>query len=273
MPAPASVLVVLDGSAQDLATLDWATDDAAALGTGLTVAHLYAGSATPDRAPAQLAAGSRAPELDVAAGRVAERAAWLPVTTCAVRGVDPLPELLRLAQGSGRVVLGEGRTGRWYGSLAGDVAGRTSRPAVVVRGRAGAAGPVVAHVSGAGPDDLVLQAAVDYARRRQVPLRVLHAYRAAYVDPSGHMPPYYAQGDATDLVEAAVAPWVSAYPGVLTECVALPGPAVGQLLEVSAGAGLLVVGVRGGAGLPAARRGTLTRVLARRARCPVVIVR
>ena len=38
-----SVLVVLDGSAQDVATVDWATDEAAALGTGLTVAHLHAG--------------------------------------------------------------------------------------------------------------------------------------------------------------------------------------------------------------------------------------
>lgn len=46
-----SVLVVLDGSAQDVATVDWATDEAAALGTGLTVAHLHAGPVTPDRAP------------------------------------------------------------------------------------------------------------------------------------------------------------------------------------------------------------------------------
>ena len=42
-----SVLVVLDGSAQDVATLDWATDEAAALGTGLTVAHLHAGPVAP----------------------------------------------------------------------------------------------------------------------------------------------------------------------------------------------------------------------------------
>jgi nucleotide-binding universal stress UspA family protein len=272
MRGTGSVLVVLDGSAQDVATLDWATDEAAALGTGLTVAHLYAGPSTLDRAPAQLAAGSRAPELDVAAGRVAERAAWLPVTIRAVKG-DPLPELLLLAQESSRVVLGEGRTGRLYVSLAGQVATQTSRPAVVVRGRAGAAGPVVAHVSGAGPDDLVLREAVEYARRRQAPLRVLHTYRSAYVDPSGHVPPYYARNDATELVEAAVARCARTYPGLLVECVALPGSAVGRLLEVSAGAGLLVVGARGGARLPAMMRGSITPVLARRAHCPVVIAR
>ena len=127
-----------------------------------------------------------------------------------------------------------------------------------MRGRAGAAGPVVAHVSGAGPDELVLRDAVEYARRRQVPLRVLHTYRTAYVDPSGHVPPYFAREDATELVETAVAPWARAYPGVLVESVALPGPAADRLLEVSAGAGLLVVGARGGAGLPAAMRGSLT---------------
>ena len=158
-----SVRVVLDGSAQDLATLDWATDEAAALGTGLAVAHLHAGPVTPDRAPAPLPAGGGQPEegvLDVAAGRVAERASWVPVTTCAVLG-DPLPELLRLAQQSSRVVLGERRTGRMYVSLAGQVAAQTSRPAVIVRGRAGAAGPVIAHVSGAGPDQLVLRDAAE----------------------------------------------------------------------------------------------------------------
>lgn len=272
MRGTGNVLVVLDGSSQDVATVDWATDEAAALGTGLTVARLYSDPATPDHAPARLAAGSRAPELDVAAGRVAERAAWLPVTTRAVRG-HPLPELLRLAQESSRVVLGESRTGRLYVSLAGQVAAQTSRPAVVVRGRPGAAGPVVAHVSGGGPDDLVLRDAVEYARRRQAPLRVLHTYRSAYVDASGHVPPYYARTDATELVEAAVAPWARTYPGLLVECVALPGSAVGRLLEVSAGACLLVVGARSGAGLPGVPGGSTTAVLARRARCPVAFAR
>ncbi|HEY7101462.1 MAG TPA: universal stress protein [Mycobacteriales bacterium] len=272
MSGTESVLVVLDGSGQDVATLDWATDEAAALGTGLTVARLYAGPVTPDRAPAQLAAGSRAPELDLAAGRVAERAAWLPVTTCAVRG-DPLPELLRLAHRSSRVVLGEGRTGRFYVSLAAQVAVQTSRPAVVVRGRPDAAGPVVAHLSGGGSDELVLRDAVEYARRRQAPLRALHAYRTAYVDPSGHVPPYFAGQDATGLVTTSVAPWARACPDVLVECVALPGSATALLLEVSAGAGLLVVGARDGAGLSAALRGSTASVLARRARCPVVITR
>lgn len=275
MSGTGSVLVVLDGSAQDIATLDWATDEAAALGTGLTVAHLHAEPVAPERAPTPLPAGRRWPEpgvLDVAAGRVAERAARVPVTTRAVLG-NPLPELLRLAQESSRVVLGESRTGRMYHSLAGQVAAQASRPAVVVRGRAGATGPVVAHVSVAGPVELVLRDAVEYACRRQVPLRVLHAYRTAYVDPSGHVPPYYAQEDATELVQAAVAPWVLAYPGTLIECVALPGSAVSQLLEVSAGAGLLVVGGRGGAGLLAAIGGSVTRVLTRRAQCPVVIAR
>jgi nucleotide-binding universal stress UspA family protein len=269
-----SVLVVLDGSAQDVPTLDWATEEAAALGTGLTVAHLRTGPLTPDRAAAQLPAVGRPAKgvLDVAAGRVAERAAWVPVTTCAVLG-NPLPELLRLAQQSSRIALGESRTGWMYHSLAAQVAEHASRPTVVVRGRAGAVGPVIAHVSGSGQDELVLRDAVEYARRRQVPLRVLHAYRSAYVDPSGHVPPYFAQGDATALVETAVAPWARVCPGVLVESAALPGSVANQLLEVSAGAGLLVVGARGGAGLTAVMRGRLTGVLTRRALCPVVITR
>jgi nucleotide-binding universal stress UspA family protein len=269
------VLVVLDGSAQDVATLDWAIEEAAALGSGLAVAHLRSDSATPDRAPASLPAGGRQPDkgvLDVAAGRVAQRAAWVPVTTWDVFG-NPLPELLRLAQRSSRVVLGESRTGRMYYSLAGQVAARASQPVVVMRGRAGAAGPVIAHLSGAEPDELVLRDAVEYARRRQAPLRVLYMYRTAYVDPSGHVPPYFGREDATKVLERAVTPWAKAYPGVLAESVALPGSAVGRLLEVSAGAGLLVVGARDGAGLHAPIRDPVARVLPRRADCPVVITR
>ncbi len=87
------------------------------------------------------------------------------------------------------------------------------------------------------------------------------------------MPRYHPQVDAAEMVEAAVAPWARTYPGVLVECVALPGPAADRLLEVSAGAGLLVVGARGGGGLPAALRGPTTRVLTRRAHCPVAIAR
>jgi nucleotide-binding universal stress UspA family protein len=124
-------------------------------------------------------------------------------------------------------------------------------------------------VSGAESDELVLRDAVEYARRRQLPLRALHTYRTAYVDPSGHVPPYFGGQDAALLVETAVAPWARAYPDVLVECVALPGPATGLLLEVSAGAGLLVMGAHGGAGL----RGSAASVLIRRARCPVVITR
>ena len=182
------VLVVLDGSAQDVATLDWAVEEADALGSGLAVARLRSDSPAPDRAPARLAADGRrsqAAVLDVVAGRAAERAARMPVTIWDVFGT-PLPALLRLAQESSRVVLGERRTGRMYHSLAGQVAAQTSRPVVVVRGRAGAAGPVIAHVSGAGPDQLVLGDAFEYARRRQLPLRALHTYRTAHVDPSGH---------------------------------------------------------------------------------------
>ncbi len=69
------VLVVLDGSAQDVATLDWAVEEADALGSGLAVARLRSDSPAPDRAPARLAADGRrsqAAVLDVAAGRAAE---------------------------------------------------------------------------------------------------------------------------------------------------------------------------------------------------------
>ena len=270
------VLVVLDGSAQDVATLDWAVEEADALGSGLAVARLRSDSPAPDRAPARLTADGRRSQAavpDVAAGRAAEQAARMPVTIWDVFGTTPLPVLLLLAQRSSRVVLGESRTGRRHQSMAGQIASRASQPVVVVRGRTGAAGPVVAHVAGSGPDEFALRDAFEYARRRRAPLRVLHTYRTAYVDPSGHVPPYFGREDATEVLERAVTPWARAHPGVLVESVALPGSAAGRLLEVSAGAGLLVVGACDGSRLPAAIRDPTTRVLAHRAQCPVVITR
>ncbi len=270
-----SVLVVLDDSAQDAATLDWATDEAAVLGGGLTVAYLGVCPPRPDPAATQPAGGEPVPALpaavDAAVGRAAQRAPWVPVTAWGIAR-DPLRPLLRLAQDSGRVVLGEGRTGRMFRSLAAQVAVRACRPTVVVRGRPGAAGPVIAHVSGAGSDQLVLRDAFEYARRRRLPLRALHFYRTAYIDPTGQVPPYSSRAEGTELVEAAVAPWTRTYPGVLVECVALAGPAPDRLLEVSAGSGLLVVGGRAD-GLPAALGDSTVRILAHRARCPVAVAR
>jgi nucleotide-binding universal stress UspA family protein len=203
---------------------------------------------------------------------VVERATDVPVRTSCVVG-KPMLELLRLASMSDRVVLAESRTGRWYWSLAGQVASRTDRPAVVVRGRANASGPVIAGLSGLGGEDAALREAFRSARRRGLPLRVLRSYRGAYLDPTGHVPAYSPPALATEAVEAAVRPWARAYPDVLVECVALAGSPAHRLLEVSAGGGLLVVGWSGNGGPPSALHRSLVRTLSRRSRCPVVVAR
>lgn len=266
------VLVAVDGSAQDGAVVDWATDEAAALGMGLTVVQLWEGPAELSRTPAQVGPGDRRDEqavLDAAVGRVAERAAGVPVRTSRVVG-DPLPGLLELASQSDRIVLGDSRTGRWHWSLAGQVASRTRRSAVIVRGRVDASGPVVAGLSGLAGDNAALGEAFRYAGRRGLPLRVLRPYRSAYLNPIGPVPPYSPGADAREAVEAAIAPWARSYPDVLVECAALPGPAAYRLLEVSGGSGLLVVGCAG-SGVPL--RGSLIRALSRRSRCPVMVAR
>jgi|tagenome__1003787_1003787.scaffolds.fasta_scaffold9683101_1 hypothetical protein len=48
------VLVAVDGSAQDEASVDWATEEAAALGTELTVVQLWEASVELPRTPAEV---------------------------------------------------------------------------------------------------------------------------------------------------------------------------------------------------------------------------
>jgi nucleotide-binding universal stress UspA family protein len=269
------VLVAVDGSVQDQAALDWATEEAAALGTGLTVVQVREDPVELPRTRAEVGSGDgRAGQavLEAVVGRVVERAADVPVRTSLVVG-KPMLELLRLASMSDRVVLAESRTGRWFWSLAGQVAARTAGPAVVVRGRAKASGPVIAGLSGLGGEDATLREAFAYARRRGLPVRVLRTYGSAYLDPTGQLPPYSPRILGQEAVEAAVRPWARAYPDVLVECVALAGSPAYRLLEVSAGSGLLVVGSSRTGGPAAVLHRSLVRTLSRRSRCPVVVAR
>jgi nucleotide-binding universal stress UspA family protein len=62
-------------------------------------------------------------------------------------------------------------------------------------------------------------------------------------------------------------------PGLAVDTALLPGPSAQALVEVAAGAAMLVVGSRGAGGFAALALGSVSRYVATRAQCPVVVVR
>ncbi|HEY6748034.1 MAG TPA: universal stress protein [Mycobacteriales bacterium] len=273
------ILVGVDGSGPDWAALDWAAAEAASLGVDLALVHAGGCRPAPGWEPPDVRAQhSRWTRevVDAAVSRAHVCAADVAVQAWPLDG-DPIAELLRLAGDADRVVLGLlhgcGAGSRLRGSAPAQIAARAGRPVVVVRGRPGPRGPVVAGIDGTDADDAVLEQALGYARRHRLPLRALHLCRTAIVDPSGLTDAYVPGEDATEIVETAVARWAWAYPEVLVESAALPGPAAQRLVEVSAGAGLVVVGGGGRAGLPAVLRGSVGHALLRKSRCPVLLAR
>jgi nucleotide-binding universal stress UspA family protein len=272
------ILVGVDGSAEDWTALDWAAAEAAAARTGLTLAHVGGCRPVPAWEPPDVRAHDRQwsrEVIETAVSRVRVCAAGVAVRALRVDG-DPVTELLQLAEEACRVVLGVlrscGAGGRLRGSVPAQVAVRAGCPVAVVRGGRGRRGPVVAGVDGSARDDAILQQAFAYARRHRLPVRALHTYREVVADPSGLTAAYLGREDATAIVEDAVARWARVYPEVLAESAALPGTAAHRLVEVSQGAGLVVVGAGERAGLSAALRGSVGHALLRGSRCPVLLV-
>jgi nucleotide-binding universal stress UspA family protein len=123
-------------------------------------------------------------------------------------------------------------------------------------------------------------AAVDWAaqeaRRRRVPLRIVHAYEWDWHESRYDIGNEYIDV-ARELAEAATAAAArqarDAAPGITIEAYALAGHAGAQLLQTAKDAELLVVGNRGRGGFAGLLLGSVSQRVATHAACPVVVVR
>lgn len=173
-----------------------------------------------------------------------------------------------------------GFTGLLLGSVAEQCAVHADCPSVITRPmeEAETAGPgrptrVVVGVDGSEPGRRALHWAAEEAQRRGADLEVVHAWHPP-IQPLGLVLAAEDRGSSEAngkaVLDAAIA--AARDRPIIVEPLLIEGPAARSLLEVSAGAALLVVGSRGRGGFAGLLLGSVSSQALRHARCPLVLV-
>ncbi|NJQ00410.1 universal stress protein [Streptomyces zingiberis] len=279
-----SVVAGVDGSPQSVAAAGWAAREAVRRSRPLRLVCAEEGATgeTGTTARPEARPSWTRQRLAEAEEGIRHRHPDLPVDIRHEPGpaVDGL-----LAQEAELLVLGSrglsGAVGHLLGSVSLAVAGRATRPVVLVRAdhdpRAPEHGTVVVGFDRRHPAGEPAEFALETATARGARVRALHAWdvRQAYghaAAPPG--PEILAEYEepARRYLAATVAPWRAKYPGVeITETPAR-GNASQCLIDAGAGADLLVVGHRLGDRDRAAPLGHVTHAVLHHAPCPVAVV-
>jgi len=199
----------------------------------------------------------------------------------------PAARLIAESSEAAMIVVGNrglgGFTGLLIGSVGIQVSAHAHCPVVVVRtGSADevagpAAGQVVAGVDGSDRSEATLDFAFEEASLRGVGLTVLHAWIAPVSTGPGDMLPVVYDVDVINEDEArllaeTLAGWQEKYPDVPVRRLLLHGPAARELIQLSRGAELLVLGARGRGGFTGLLLGSVSHAAIQHAACPVAVV-
>lgn len=279
------IVVGVDGSEPSLAACRWAAREAQATGHPLQVVYGYVGPAlaVPLMAPPYdwlpEALQKEGEEL-VAEGVAAARAEApdLVVETKVLPGVAS-QLLAELSEGAYLVVVGHRGHGGFgsllLGSVASTVIAHAKSPAVVVRGAAAAQGPVVVGVDGSEPSLAALRFGFAAAARRGVPVHAVHTYQPPS-EPwlaDARYDPEEIEAAERHRLDGWLGPVREEFPDVPVHPVVMAGHPAGRLVDLAAGAGLLVVGSRGRGGFTGLLLGSVSQQVIRHAECPVAVVR
>lgn len=165
-------------------------------------------------------------------------------------------------------------------SVCGAVARRAGCPVALVRplassAHAGSQPRVVVGVGAHGAAAAPLGVAFQAASQRGVPVVAVHAWTADV--PADHEavcgPATAAEAHAGLVLDQALEPWRSRFADVSVETRLLAGEPAAALIRESTGAALIVVGSRARGAARTALFGSVSRRVAERAHCPVVVVR
>ncbi|MBM2616344.1 universal stress protein [Actinoplanes sp. LDG1-06] len=179
-----------------------------------------------------------------------------------------VPRLLAESEFAELMVLGCRGRGGFAGLLLGSVSQRVATHApcsvVVVRGRGGdlTDGPVAAGIDDSAAAERVLEVAFDEAAGRGTGLTVVRA-----------LVPVESRDSVREQVEAQLAPWRDKFPAVAVQVMISPDGAAAELVALSRGAQVVVVGSRGHGVVAGTALGSVGLQLLHHADCPVYIVR
>ncbi|PYC82652.1 universal stress protein UspA [Streptomyces tateyamensis] len=269
--------------------VDWAADEAQLRGVRLHLVHawLWEPHQAPESLDAQLLRRSGGEALAALAERAASRHPDLEVSSGVV-DASPREALVALSAAAGLLIVGSRGSGGFPGLLVGStslhVAAHAACPVVVFRGpggqfeaASGSRGGVAVGVHGREPCDGLLSFAFETAQRRQLPLRVVHAWSYPLVLGPGHaFPPVYEEGhvaaEENRLLSEVLSGWREKYPEVpVTEGIVRSGPAK-HLVELSQTHQLVVVGRHGEPQGPFRRLGSVSQAIVHHAHCPVAVI-
>ncbi|GAA4547436.1 universal stress protein [Pseudonocardia xishanensis] len=195
-----------------------------------------------------------------------------------------VPVLLAESQEAGLVVVGSRGLGGFSGLLVGSVAvalaARGTSPVVVVRGDAeeGAADdvrPVVVGVDGSPISEEALALAFEEAALHGAPLLALHTWQDDVVELSiAPLVDWNAvEAEEHVLLAERLAGWAEKYPDVEVRRRVVRDRPAAELVELSRGARLVVVGSRGRGGVRGLLLGSVGHALIHHSSCPVLIAR
>jgi nucleotide-binding universal stress UspA family protein len=263
----AHVVAGIDGSPSSVAAAQYAADWAARCGYGLDLVHGRGYDEVPDDdALSHVAAGLavRHPGLTVVCRRAVGGGPAVLVEESRSAELTVVG-----AHGAGTVATAS------LGATATTVATHARGPVVIARPPAAlpdAAAPVLVGVDGSDHSAAALDFAFDIAAHAGAAVVAVHVWWAG---PLASVADSHLLAQRTgQALSDALETWRHKYPDVqLTEKLVCSASAAQELIDESAGAGLVVVGTRGHGGFAGLLLGSVSLSVARDAHCPVAIVR
>jgi nucleotide-binding universal stress UspA family protein len=285
------IVVGVDGSAPSAVALEWAAREAAMRERPLRILHAFVWPATgayvgpsPEGPPDGGLRNLAEEMLTDSAARARSIAPGIEVSTeLAVSA--PAARLVEESRDAAIVVVGSrglgGFTGLVLGSVGVQVSSHAHCPVVVVRSGAPGdpvGGPVVAGVDGSESTAEVLSFAFEEAALRGATLTVMHAWTAPLSTRPGDTRPLVYDLDAVNkgegrLIAEALTGWQEKYPKVPVRRLLLHQAPAKELIRLSHGAQLLVLGARGRGGFRGLLLGSVSQAAIQHAWCPVAVVR
>ena len=290
---PAAVVVGLDLSATSELAVDWGATEAALRGCPLELVHVVPPTPLPavvvsdtdDHHPVY---GDTPPltlphsRCEAVGARVRSTHPGLDVRVRVVPGADPATTLLEESRSCAVLALGARGLATLRGMLLGSVSRavteRAHGPVVVVRHAASTTLPdqrIVVGVDGSQVSSPALRFAFEEARRRGTGLTAVHAWQPDVRTPSAEWwpeDPIRSEVDERVVASESLAGFREEFPEVDVRVHVAQQDAAAELVRLSTGAGLLVVGSRGRGAVATAVLGSVSATVLRKAHCPVAVV-